>query len=421
MTQAGMLHRFAVLAALAALLPACAAEPTALYFTPGKQGDFALCGKPAPAGDATSDFNANGRKYRMLWVKGTLCEFSADGAFLKSYVWGAPASTATHVMVDRSGTLEEDLTFGPVAATSTEARVRRAAVIDAAALAALLGAIALALFLRRRRRAAPASGASVQAGSAIIVEDGVFPDLNVVRALGAGAVLGVTNRLPVNVVDPRHPEAEMKALLGDDWYIFNADDLEHAFTSLLETGHAERFDWLIARSLGDEPAGDTPDQASDYFDEPTEYDESAANLGPAVQWLRERGYVTSDDDLRRGTAGYDIDRAVLLARAGLGAGYISRRNALGMVMYAGEHARMRFASWREFATSVLLGRAIWGGVADPAGQFAERAAVVDMLLTDPRSPWLTAGWWPPREVDAEVDDAGSDSGPPSDGFAPTLH
>ena len=418
----GMLRRFAVAAGLLALLQACATEPKALYFTPGKQGDFALCGKPAPAGDATSEFAAAGRKYRMLWVKGTLCEFSADGAFLKSYVWGAPASTATHVMVDRSGTLEDDITFGPVATTGTGVQIGRAALIDAAALAALLGAIALALLLRRRRRAAPATGPSVPAGPEIIVEDGVFPALNVVRALGAGAVLGVTNRFPVNVVDPRHPEAEMKALLGEDWYVFNADDLDHAFRSLLERGHSERFDWLIARSLGDEPAGDTPDQASDHFDEPAEYDESAANLGPAVQWLRERGYVTSDDDLRRGTAGYDIDRAVLLARAGLGAGYISRRNALDMVMYAGEHARMRFASWREFATSVLLGRAIWGGVADPGGQFAERAAVVDMLLTDPRSPWLNAGWWPPREVGAEGDDAGSDHEPASEGgFPPTLH
>ena len=100
-----------------------------------------------------------------------------------------------------------------------------------------------------------------------------------------------------------------------------------------------------------------------------------------------------------------------MVRTGLGAGYLSRRNAIDMVMYAGDHARARFGSWKEYGTSVLLGRAIWGGVDDPSGMFEERAKIVKMLLNDPRSTWVTAEWWPPIESADEADEDDPEEGP----------
>lgn len=388
--------------ASAAALSGCSIKPRVLYFTPSQANDYGICGKPAPPGDATREFTANERKYKMLWVKGTMCEFSNKGAFLQSYTWGTNPANATHVYVDRSGVLQEELSFGPIANTATGEQIGRAAWMDTAGLAAVIAAAGLIGFISMRRKKG-ASQSSHHAGlassPAILLEDNVYPSLDVVRALGAGAVLGAINCFPMNVIDPQRSQSEMKKLLDDSWYIYSADDLEFQFNSLLDRGHAYSFDWLIAMSLRAEQNEPSPEQIKEYFNEPTEYAESAANLGPAVQWLRDNGFITSDDDLRRGSSGYDIDRAVMLIRAGLGAGYISRRQALNMVLFAGDHARERFGSWREFATSLLLGRAIWGGVHDAHGQFAERVAVVEMLLTDKNSPWLTAGWWPPRDDD----------------------
>lgn len=65
--------RAILLAAAALVLQACAAEPRVLHVGPGKASDFADCGRPAPAGDATTEFGADDRRYRrtrsaLLWI-----------------------------------------------------------------------------------------------------------------------------------------------------------------------------------------------------------------------------------------------------------------------------------------------------------------------------------------------------------------
>ncbi len=426
--------RILVAAFFAVLLAGCNSEPRVMYFV-ADDGDatatgFAVCGGAIPGGDSVTDFTSDGYKYRMLWAKGTMCERGANGAFGASYtLHTGNNATATHVYVDRSGVLMDHMEFGLKGRISTAARSTLASNIDAIALG-LLGGLALAIFasfLRKRRGPTAAQSGNHPNGTQIILEEHNFPATDVVRALGAGAVLSCANGYPMNVMDPRQAQNDMKWLLDESWHVFGAEDLENAFQHLLRYGHSEVLDWMIEESLA-VPEAQLRTRLIEEFQQDrdaTELSEFAANFGPAVEWMREAGFIETDADLLRGTSAFDIDRAVWLVRTGLGAGYLSRRTALDMVMHAGDHARARFGSWREYGTSVLLGRAIWGGVDDKPGLFAERAAIVETLMTDPRSTWVTAGWWPAVEEESTNGDPdegeGEAQGPDIPVSGPTVH
>ena len=55
-----------LLALLSLALQGCAQEPKVIYFGPGEQSDFAICGKPASASDIASEFEIAGQFDRRV-------------------------------------------------------------------------------------------------------------------------------------------------------------------------------------------------------------------------------------------------------------------------------------------------------------------------------------------------------------------
>lgn len=219
-----------------------------------------------------------------------------------------------------------------------------------------------------------------------------LPDLT--RQLAVGAVLAENNGFPVNVVDPHKSRAEMRAWLADYWDTDSADDARRRVHELLTHGHAHTFDAIIGIAAQGDPDA-SREHLEEWFAEELHYDpelaEFVAHHPQALARLEALGYLVTPADIERGTRAYDLGRAVAVCRVAVGAGYLQQQEALALVRMAAYAAERKFASWRQFATSYLLGRALWGGVDDP--NFDAMVQIVDQLLKNQRSPWLRCGWF----------------------------
>jgi len=91
-------------------------------------------------------------------------------------------------------------------------------------------------------------------------------------------------------------------------------------------------------------------------------------------------------DATRTVLAWDLVRVVANARAAHECGYIADDEAWRLIERAYERARGAYGSWREVATSYVIGRALWGGDGEPLDHFVEVSA---RMLNDPRSPYCT--------------------------------
>lgn len=214
------------------------------------------------------------------------------------------------------------------------------------------------------------------------------------RQLAVGAVLSENNAFPVNVLDPHKSRAEMREWLASWWDTRDSEQARARIHALLTGGHAVTFDTLIAvASEGD------PDASREYLEEvfaaeldkDPELAEFISHHPEALSRLEALGYLLTPADIARGTRAYDLGRAVTVARVAFGADYLKREEAFTLVRMAAFLAARSFASWRQFATSYLLGRALWGGVDDPS--FDAMVRIADELQRNPRSPWVRHGWF----------------------------
>jgi hypothetical protein len=219
-------------------------------------------------------------------------------------------------------------------------------------------------------------------------------NLDLTRELAVGAVLGVNNAFPVNTLDPHKPRAEMRAWLAGSWNTRNAVQAREAVQSLLMEGHSATFDLLIEAAAEGDPDASREHLEQVFVDDMQRNPELGgfiAHHPEAIARLEALGFLVTQADVDRGTRAYDLGRAVVVSRVAFGAGYFNRSEAMAMIRMAAFVSQRTFKSWREFATSYLLGRALWGGVDDP--DFEGMVRIVEELLRNPRSPWQRCGWF----------------------------
>jgi hypothetical protein len=219
-------------------------------------------------------------------------------------------------------------------------------------------------------------------------------NLDLTRQLAVGAILGVNNAFPVNTLDPHKPRAEMRAWLAGAWNTRDAAQVRENVQSLLMEGHSATFDRLIEAARDGDPDASREHLEAVFSDDlatDPELAEFIAHHPEALARLEALGYLVTPADVDRGTRAYDLGRAVVVTRVAFGAGFVGREEAMAMIRMAAFITARTFSSWREFATSYLLGRAMWGGVDEP--DFEGMVRIVEELLRNPRSPWLRCGWF----------------------------
>ena len=260
----------------------------------------------------------------------------------------------------------------------------------AAGLAVGLALAALSAFLSRRhwRR-------SRERAETWFSEYPDVPDNPVLRRqLAVGAVLSENNAFPVNVLEPHKSRDEMREWLATWWNAHDSDQTRERIHALLTGGHAMTFDTLIRVAAEGDPDASREHLEKAFeaeLNEDPELAEFIAHHPEAISRLEALGYLVTLADVARGTRAYDLGRAVTVARVAFGAGHLKREEALALVRMAAFLAARSFASWRQFATSYLLGRAFWGGVDDPS--FDAMVRITDELQRNERSPWVRDGWF----------------------------
>lgn len=92
-----------------------------------------------------------------------------------------------------------------------------------------------------------------------------------------------------------------------------------------------------------------------------------------------------------GIAAWDWGRYVNLCKYGAFLGYISRQEALELIMPIAVKAQQCYTGWYEYGTSYLIGRQFWWGqtTEDSAKRMVE---YVHRLMIDAGSPWNRLDW-----------------------------
>lgn len=207
------------------------------------------------------------------------------------------------------------------------------------------------------------------------------------RQIGLGLILSEAWGAYTDSLATGTPKAKLRTMLGGDWAIKDSETARDTLRSLLDSGHravldpalrvyrhSRRENWDAALAAENLP--------------PVEFRAALEGLDAVVHRLSATGLITSSD-LANSTGAWDFGRVVAVARAAYDCGYIGETEAWALIGEAEARTRRTYKSWKDFAASYLIGRALWAGDrgTDVTMAFAE---IAETLKTDPASPWLKA-------------------------------
>jgi len=118
--------------------------------------------------------------------------------------------------------------------------------------------------------------------------------------------------------------------------------------------------------------------------------EYCSNLQEAIDELIEEKFLKQRADLAQcSILAWDMGRLVLVTRCCFDAGYISDEEAWHYIMNACQASKKQYASWNEFASGYVIGRAMWSG---SNMSLTGIISITQGLLQDDESPWKQAAF-----------------------------
>jgi len=175
----------------------------------------------------------------------------------------------------------------------------------------------------------------------------------------------------------------LKNILQDYWQIFNRDEAVEALVDLLD-GHEDIYIDVAYRAyaMGDDYADflkanlpSDPDQFKYYL-------EIYRKLRNIVPGLIEDGVIKDISDVTKiKVSGWNYGRAAFLTRCCFDMGYITQAEMLEYLENAYVGLKKYCTTWKEYTTSYIFGRAIWGGPYN-----GEIVNIADDLLHKEKSP-----------------------------------
>ncbi|XRQ14899.1 DUF1266 domain-containing protein [Actinomadura welshii] len=216
-------------------------------------------------------------------------------------------------------------------------------------------------------------------------------------ALAVGAHLAVANGTAWNTLGGG--SGRDRELLERDWGITGREGWQEEMDALLDarnsdpaiqmvldqrgrgTGRREWHDAIAAWCGENDIADDAVQEVVGLADAIARYEARFRADG----LLRPDGRVDS-------VYGYDLGRAVNMARWGLNAGYCDAEEAEKCVLTAGGRAHQVYSSWGSFSAGYVLGRMLRFDDGE-FGEWYERSLAGHRVLAeDPDSPWRRMAW-----------------------------
>lgn len=205
------------------------------------------------------------------------------------------------------------------------------------------------------------------------------------RQIGLGLILSEAWGAYTDSLATGTPKAKLRAMLGGDWRITDSESARDTLRSLLDGGHRAVLDPALRVYVHNRR--ENWDAALAAANLPTaEFHTALEGLDAVVHRLSATGMITRAD-LNNSIGAWDFGRVVAVARAAYDCGYIGETEAWALIGEAEARARQTYRSWKDFAASYLIGRALWAGDrgTDVTMAFAE---IAETLETNRASPWL---------------------------------
>jgi hypothetical protein len=208
-------------------------------------------------------------------------------------------------------------------------------------------------------------------------------------AVACGADLCMLNRQVLNDLPTGLGKKSCRQLLSQWWDIDGREEMVETIGRLQKTGHRGQFS-IIAQAYTILDAKEGKKYLREDLAGVMDEEVAVARL----RNLRDALEQFAEDGLIGGTGGvpdmavWDFARIINISRAGFDAGYLRRDEALAAIMDAAAKIRAAYGSWRELSVAYQFARYVWNGDAE----YARMKANMELLLSDPASPWVTLPW-----------------------------
>lgn len=211
------------------------------------------------------------------------------------------------------------------------------------------------------------------------------------KKIALGALYSEQQMAFINSMETGLDKDSINRITEDAWQINSEQDALETLEYLSHKGYEFYFPAVVAAL--NIPEAERNNFLNESFDDRADVNKAKAqlqHLEETMEELKNERIIQSQADMiRYGVAGWDVGRLVFMARLLYNAGYINVQQAWSYINHAQSVAKANFSSWRDFASSYIIGRALWGG---RDGANKSIANIARYLLNDKESPWVKFAW-----------------------------
>ena len=227
-------------------------------------------------------------------------------------------------------------------------------------------------------------------------------------------IIAEQNGAYVDSLEVGKTDYPQKQMMQRNWRIYDRDTAIDFIKSRMREGHRKLFNRLLEIYIqqdcvdavyidfaGTEFEIKENLENLDYEDEgEDETDDYTLNWQDVIDYLENLDAVYElddanawfgdmEDDLKVGTDAWDFGRIVFVVRVCYTLGYISENEAWVCIDQIVKMAKQKFDNWDSYATSYMLGRAMWMG---DDGDWERIAGFAGDALDAKQSPWPKLKW-----------------------------
>lgn len=210
-------------------------------------------------------------------------------------------------------------------------------------------------------------------------------------AVACGADLAMLNGQYLNDVITGFSRAECRQLLSQWWDIDSKEELLEMIEWLFAEGHRIQYDiiWQAMTTISMKESKEFLRQHVATNEEEAELAlHRLRNMRDALELFQEQKLIVPG--FQPEMLIWDYARVINLSRGGVDAGYITREEALEIIDKCIEPVRKMYSSWKQLSVSYQFARYVWSDLQEEDGR--EMMENMEILLTDPESPWVKLKW-----------------------------
>lgn len=236
---------------------------------------------------------------------------------------------------------------------------------------------------------------------------------NELFGISLSLVIAEQNGAYVDSLEVGETDFPQKQMMQRNWGIYNGEDAVTFMENRKDEGHRKLFNRLLEIYIEQDCVdavhidfSGTEFESKDYEDEESDDEDATETEDNQPDWQSVVGFLENldqiyeldegnawfgdmEDDLKIGTDAWDFGRIVFVARVCFTLGYITESQAWHYINEIVKLTKKKFNNWEDYATSYMLGRAMWSG---DDGEWETVAGFAADALDAKESPWTKLKW-----------------------------